>query len=121
MSGFASRSPLLLMHGFAIGASGLKEGDMTQISYLASIKVGWLPAWSPHGIKYVAYCIHKVTRQFGFDQDILGSNLEVLGSNHYKDPYLKGKAYAFYSSMLPQILYPGLIRLGACTKRMHDY
>ena len=35
---FASRSPLLLMHGFAIGASGLKEGNMIRISYLASVK-----------------------------------------------------------------------------------
>ena len=67
MSGFASRSPLLLMHGFVIGAFGLKEGDMTRISYLASVKAVWLPAWSPQGIKYVAYCTHRVTRQFGFD------------------------------------------------------
>jgi hypothetical protein len=37
------------------------------------------------------------------------------------DPYLKGKAYAFYSSTLPQVLYPGPSRVGACTKHMHDY
>uniref|UniRef100_A0A2N9GJG1 Aminotransferase-like plant mobile domain-containing protein n=1 Tax=Fagus sylvatica TaxID=28930 RepID=A0A2N9GJG1_FAGSY len=91
VSGFASRSLLLLMHGFAIGASGLREGDMTRISYLASVKAGWLPAWSPQGIKYVAYCTHRVTRQFWFDQDIPGSNLEVL------------------------------VEIGACTKRIHDY
>uniref|UniRef100_A0A2N9EWP7 Aminotransferase-like plant mobile domain-containing protein n=1 Tax=Fagus sylvatica TaxID=28930 RepID=A0A2N9EWP7_FAGSY len=91
VSGFASRSLLLLMHGFAIGASGLREGDMTRISYLASVKAGWLPAWSPQGIKYVAYCTHRVTRQFWFDQDIPGSNLEVL------------------------------VKVGACTKRIHDY
>ena len=50
VSGFASRSPLLLMHSFAIGAFGLREGDMTRISYLASVKAGWLLAWSPQGI-----------------------------------------------------------------------
>jgi hypothetical protein len=121
VSDFASRSPLLLMHGFAIGASGLREGDMTRISYLASVKAGWLPAWSPQGIKYVAYCTHRVTRQFQFDQDIPGSNLEVLGSDHCMHPYLKGKAYAFYSSKLPQVLYPGTSQVGACTKRIHDY
>uniref|UniRef100_A0A2N9FUN5 Aminotransferase-like plant mobile domain-containing protein n=1 Tax=Fagus sylvatica TaxID=28930 RepID=A0A2N9FUN5_FAGSY len=101
-SGFASRSPLLLMHSLAIGVSGLREGDMTRISYLASIKAGWLPAWSPQWIKYVAYCTHRVARQFGFDQDIPGSNLEVLGPDHHMDPYLKDKTYAFYSSMMPQ-------------------
>jgi hypothetical protein len=62
-----------------------------------------------------------VARQFGFDQDISGSNLEVLGPDYRMDPYLKGKAYAFYSSMMPQVLYPGPSRVGACTKRMHDY
>uniref|UniRef100_A0A2N9EW30 Aminotransferase-like plant mobile domain-containing protein n=1 Tax=Fagus sylvatica TaxID=28930 RepID=A0A2N9EW30_FAGSY len=117
-SGFASRSPLLLMYGLAIGVPGLREGDMTRISYLASIKAGWLPAWSPQGIKYVAYCTHKVARQFGFDQDISGSNLKVLGPNHRMDPYLKGKAYVFYSSMMPQVLYLGPSRVGACTKRL---
>jgi hypothetical protein len=121
VSGFASRSLLLLMHGSTIGASGLKKGDMTRISYLASVKAGWLPTWSPQGIKYVAYCTHRVTRQFGFDQDIPGSNLEVLGSDHRMDPYLKGKAYAFYSSMLSQVLYSSPSRVGACTKHMHDY
>uniref|UniRef100_A0A2N9H4V3 Uncharacterized protein n=1 Tax=Fagus sylvatica TaxID=28930 RepID=A0A2N9H4V3_FAGSY len=75
------------------GVSGLKEDNMTQISYLASVKAGWLPAWSPHGIKSVAYCTHRVTRQFGFDQDIPGSNLKVLGPSQVE----------------------------TCTKRMHDY
>jgi hypothetical protein len=37
------------------------------------------------------------------------------------DPYLKGKAYTFYSSMLSQVLYSGPSQVGACTKRMHDY
>ena len=93
------------MHTSAIGASELREGNITRISYLASVRARWLPAWSPHEIKYVTYCTHRVSRQFGFDQDISGSNLEVLGSNHCMDPYL----------------YPGPSRVGACTKRMHDY
>ena len=59
--------------------------------------------------------------QFRFDQCTPGSNLEVLGSDHCMDPYLKGKAYAFYSSMLSQVFYPSPSRVGACTKRMHDY
>ncbi|GMY23505.1 CHD3-type chromatin-remodeling factor PICKLE [Fagus crenata] len=121
VSGFTSRSPLLLVHASAIGAFELREGDITRISYLASVRARWLPAWSPHEIKYVAYCTHRVPRQFGFDQDIPRFNLEVLGSDHYMDPYLKGKAYAFYSSKLPRIRYPKPSRVGASTKRMHDY
>ena len=51
--------------------------DIRTLSYLSVTSAGWLPVLTHDGLLFTSYCVHRVRRQFGYDQEV-PATMEVV-------------------------------------------
>jgi hypothetical protein len=82
---------------------------------------GWLPVFSPGRLQFTAYCVHRVRRQFGFDQEIPAVMGVAAGKIPTINPFLKARAFAYWSSVTSRVVIPSGNRVGIYTAAMSNY
>ena len=79
----------------------LIAGDMRSLTYLSAMNTGWLPVLSSGRLQFTAYCAHRVRIQFGFDQKVPVVMGIVAGEIPTINPFLKTRAFAYWSGVAP--------------------
>jgi hypothetical protein len=70
----------------------LIAGDVRSLTYLSATNVGWLPVLSSGRLQFTAYSVHRVRRQFGFDQEVPAVMGIAAGEIPTINPFLRTKA-----------------------------
>jgi hypothetical protein len=94
---------------------------MRTLSYLSVTSAGWLPVLTHDGLHFTSYCVHRVRRQFGYDQEV-PVTMELVADilptiNHF----IKSRAFAYWSTIIPEVVIPSGERIGICTMGMNHY
>jgi hypothetical protein len=95
--------------------------DMRSLTYLSVTNVGWLPILSSGRLQFTAYSAHRVRRQFGFDQEVPVVMGIAAGEIPTINPFLKARAFAYWSGIAPQVIVPSGNRIGVYTMGMVNY
>ena len=99
--GFVYNSVMFWFRDVEARSYALPSEDMRFLTYLSATNAGWLPVLSFARLQFTAYCVHRVRKQFGFDQEVPA----VMGIATYEiptiNPFLKAKAFAYWSSVTP--------------------
>uniref|UniRef100_A0A2N9G8Z9 Uncharacterized protein n=1 Tax=Fagus sylvatica TaxID=28930 RepID=A0A2N9G8Z9_FAGSY len=82
---------------------------------------GWLSVFSPGRLQFTAYCVHRVRRQFGFDQEIPAVMGVAAGKIPTINPFLKTRAFAYWSSVTSRVVIPSGNRVGIYTAAISNY
>jgi hypothetical protein len=72
-------------------------------------------------LQFTAYSAHKVRRQFGFDQEIPAVMGIAAGEIPTINPFLKNRAFAYWSGVTPRVMIPNGNRVGIYTAGMVNY
>uniref|UniRef100_A0A2N9H9H2 Aminotransferase-like plant mobile domain-containing protein n=1 Tax=Fagus sylvatica TaxID=28930 RepID=A0A2N9H9H2_FAGSY len=99
----------------------LIAGDVASLTYLSATNAGWLPVLSPDGPQFTIYSAHRVRRQFGFDQEIPAVMGIAAGEIPTINPFLRVRAFAYWSSVAPRVIVPNGNRIGVYTTGMANY
>ena len=99
----------------------LITGDMGSLTYLSATNAGWLPVLSSGGFQLTAYSAHRVRRQFGFDQEMPAVMGIAAGEVPIINPFLKARAFAYWSGIAPRVIIPSGDRVGIYTTGMRNY
>jgi hypothetical protein len=99
----------------------LTSEDTRSLTYLSATNAGWLPVLSSGRLQFTAYCAHRVRRQFGFDQEVPAVMGVAAGEIPTINPFLKARAFAYWSSVTPQVVIPSGDRVGIYTTGMSNY
>jgi hypothetical protein len=67
--------------------------------------------------QFIAYSDHRVRRQFGFDQEVPAVMGIAAGEIPTINPFLKARAFAYWSGIAPQVVVPSGNRIGVYTMR----
>ena len=113
-----------LMSGFSdIEAQDytLIAGDMGSLTYLSATNAGWLPVLSSGGLQFTVYIAHRVRKQFGFDQEIPAVMGVAAGKISTINPFLRARAFAYWSGIAPRVIVPSGDRIGVYTTGMSYY
>ena len=113
-----------LMSGFSnIEAQDytLIAGDMGSLTYLSATNAGWLPVLSSGGLQFTVYSAHRVRKQFGFDQEIPAVMGVAAGKISTINPFLRARAFAYWSGIAPRVIVPSGDRIGVYTTSMSNY
>ena len=95
--------------------------DMRSLTYLSATNVGWLPVLSSGRLQFTTYSARRVRRQFGFDQDVPAVMGIVAGEISTINPFLKAKAFAYWSGITSRVIVPSGDRVGVYTTGMINY
>jgi hypothetical protein len=99
----------------------LIAGDVASLTYLSATNAGWLPVLSPDGPQFTIYSAHRVRRQFGFDQEIPAVMGVAAGEIPTINPFLRVRAFAYWSGVAPRVIVPNGNRIGVYTTGMASY
>jgi hypothetical protein len=99
----------------------LIAGDVGSLTYLSATNAGWLPVLSSDGPQFTTYSAHRVRRQFGFDQEIPAIMGVAAGEIPTINPFLRTRAFAYWSSVVSRVVVPNGNRIGAYTVGMANY
>ena len=119
--GFAYNSVMSRFRDMEAQNYTLTSEDTRSLTYLLATNVGWLPVLSSGILQFTAYCAYRVRRQFGFDQEVLAIMGVAAGEIPTIDPFLKAKAFAYWSSVSLQVVIPSGDRVGIYTTGMSNY
>uniref|UniRef100_A0A2N9I300 Aminotransferase-like plant mobile domain-containing protein n=1 Tax=Fagus sylvatica TaxID=28930 RepID=A0A2N9I300_FAGSY len=81
----------------------LIAGDVASLTYLSATNAGW------------------VRRQFGFDQEVPAVMGVAAGEIPTINPFLRARAFAYWSSVAPRVIVPNGNRIGVFTAGMANY
>jgi hypothetical protein len=95
--------------------------DMRSLTYLSATNAGWLPVLSSGRLQFTAYSAHRVMRQFGFNQEIPSVMGIAAGEIPTINPFLRTRAFAYWSGIAPRIIIPNGNRVGVYTTGMVNY
>uniref|UniRef100_A0A2N9FBL7 Aminotransferase-like plant mobile domain-containing protein n=1 Tax=Fagus sylvatica TaxID=28930 RepID=A0A2N9FBL7_FAGSY len=95
--------------------------DMRSLTYLSATNAGWLPVLSSGRLQFTAYSAHRVRRQFGFDQEIPSVMGIAAGEIPTINPFLRNRAFAYWSGIAPRVIIPNGNRVGIYTAGMVNY
>ena len=76
---------------------------------------------SSGGFQFTAYSAHRVRRQFGFDQEMPAVMGIAAGEVPIINPFLKARAFAYWSGIAPRVIIPSGDRVGIYTTGMRNY
>ena len=76
---------------------------------------------SSGGFQFTAYSAHRVRRQFGFDQEMPAVMGIAAGKTPIINPFLKARAFAYWSGIAPRVIVPSGDRVGVYTTGMGNY
>jgi hypothetical protein len=99
----------------------LIAGDVASLTYLSATNAGWLPVLSTDGPQFTIYSAHRVRRQFGFDQEVPAVMGVAAGEIPTINPFLRTRAFAYWSSVAPRVIVPNGNRIGVFTAGMANY
>uniref|UniRef100_A0A2N9G1S4 Aminotransferase-like plant mobile domain-containing protein n=1 Tax=Fagus sylvatica TaxID=28930 RepID=A0A2N9G1S4_FAGSY len=99
----------------------LIAGDVASLTYLSATNAGWLPVLSSDGPQFTIYSAHRVRRQFGFDQEIPAVMGVAAGEIPTINPFLRARAFAYWSSVAARVIVPNGNRIGVYTAGMANY
>ena len=99
----------------------LIAGDMGSLTYLSATSAGWLPVLSSGGLQFTVYSAHRVRRQFGFDQEVPTVMGVAAGKIPSINPFLRTRAFAYWSGTAPRVIIPSGDRVGVYTTGMNNY
>ena len=99
----------------------LRVEDHQSLAYLSTVSPGWLPILSATGVSFIPYCLQRVKRQFGFDQDVSTDPQEVTTSSPNLLPFIKSRAFAYWEGQVSRIMVPSGHRFGFNTSSMNAY
>ena len=99
----------------------LIAGDMRSLTYLSATNAGWLLVLSSGRLQFTAYNAHRVRKQFGFDQEIPSVMGIAAGEIPTINPFLRTRAFAYWSGIAPRIIIPNGNRVGVYTTGMVNY
>ena len=99
----------------------LIAGDVRSLTYLFATNAGWLPVLSSGRFQFTAYSAHRVRRQFGFDQEIPAVMGVVAGEIPTINPFLKNRAFAYWSGVAPRVMILNGNKVGIYTAGMVNY
>uniref|UniRef100_A0A2N9H2I7 Aminotransferase-like plant mobile domain-containing protein n=1 Tax=Fagus sylvatica TaxID=28930 RepID=A0A2N9H2I7_FAGSY len=99
----------------------LIAGDVASLTYLSATNAGWLLVLSPDGPQFTTYSAHRVRRQFGFDQEIPAIMGVAAGEIPTINPFLRARAFTYWSSVAPRVIVPNGNRVGVHTAGMANY
>uniref|UniRef100_A0A2N9F510 Aminotransferase-like plant mobile domain-containing protein n=1 Tax=Fagus sylvatica TaxID=28930 RepID=A0A2N9F510_FAGSY len=99
----------------------LIAGDVASLTYLSATNAGWLPVLSVDGPQFTIYSAHRVRRQFGFDQEVPAVMGVAAGEIPTINPFLRARAFAYWSSAAPRVIVPNGNRIGVFTAGMANY
>uniref|UniRef100_A0A2N9H6U5 Aminotransferase-like plant mobile domain-containing protein n=1 Tax=Fagus sylvatica TaxID=28930 RepID=A0A2N9H6U5_FAGSY len=80
-----------------------------------------LPVLSSGRLQFTVYSAHRVRRQFGFDQEIPAVMGVAAGEIPTINPFLKARAFAYWSGIAPRVIVPSGDRVGIYTTGMSNY
>ena len=80
--------------------------DMRNLSYLSATSVGWLPILTHDGLHFTSYCVHRVQRQFGYDQEVLDTMEVMADILPTINPFIKSRVFAYWSTTIPEVVIP---------------
>jgi hypothetical protein len=95
--------------------------DMRSLTYLSATNAGWLPILSSGRLQFTTYGAHRVRRQFGFNQEVPAVMGIAAGEIPTINPFLKARAFAYWSGIAPQVIVPSGDRVGVYTTGMVNY
>ena len=96
-------------------------GDMRYLTYLSAINAGWLPVLSSGRLQFTAYSAYRVRRQFNFDQEMLAVMGIAAGEIPIINPFLKAKAFTYWSGIAHRVIVPSGDRVGVYITGMVNY
>uniref|UniRef100_A0A2N9HJK4 Aminotransferase-like plant mobile domain-containing protein n=1 Tax=Fagus sylvatica TaxID=28930 RepID=A0A2N9HJK4_FAGSY len=96
-------------------------GDTASLTYLSATNAGWLPVLSSDGLRFTVYSAHRVRKQFGFDQEVPAVMGVAAGEIPTLNPFLRDRAFAYWSSAAVRVIIPSGDRVGAYTTGMSNY
>ena len=99
----------------------LKPEDHRGLAYLSAISPGWPPILSATGLGFTFYCVQRVRRQFGLDQEVPGSLKESVPSSPSLAPFIKDRAFAYWKDKVNRMMVPCGHRLGFNIVSMNAY
>ena len=94
---------------------------MRSLTYLFATNVGWLPVLSSGKLQFTAYSAHRVWRQFGFDQEVPAVIGIAVGEILTINPFLKARAFAYWSGIASRVVVPSGDRVGVYTTSKINY
>jgi hypothetical protein len=99
----------------------LITGDMRSLTYLSATNAGWLLVVSSGRLQFTAYSAHRVRRQFNFDQEVLAVMGIAAGEIPIINPFLKARAFTYWSGIAPRVIVPSGDRVGVYITGMVNY
>jgi hypothetical protein len=99
----------------------LIAGDVGSLTYLSATNAGWLPVLSSDGLRFTVYSAHRVRKQFGFDQEIPAVMGVAAGEIPTINPFLRTRAFAYWSGITLRVIVPSSDRIGVYTTDMNNY
>uniref|UniRef100_A0A2N9GMT5 Aminotransferase-like plant mobile domain-containing protein n=1 Tax=Fagus sylvatica TaxID=28930 RepID=A0A2N9GMT5_FAGSY len=96
-------------------------GDTASLTYLSATNAGWLPVLSSDGLRFTVYSAHRVRKQFGFDQEVPAVMGVAAGEIPTLNPFLRDRAFAYWSSAAARVIIPSGDRVGVYTTGMSNY
>uniref|UniRef100_A0A2N9G9C9 Aminotransferase-like plant mobile domain-containing protein n=1 Tax=Fagus sylvatica TaxID=28930 RepID=A0A2N9G9C9_FAGSY len=72
-------------------------------------------------LQFTAYSAHRVRRQFGFNQEVPTVMGIAAGEIPTINPFLKARAFAYWSGIAPRVIISNGNRVGVYTTGMVDY
>jgi hypothetical protein len=73
------------------------------------------------GLLFISYCVHRVRRQFGYDQEVPATMEVVANILPTINPFIKSQAFSYWSTTIPEVVIPSGERVGICTMGMNHY
>uniref|UniRef100_A0A2N9EKP5 Uncharacterized protein n=1 Tax=Fagus sylvatica TaxID=28930 RepID=A0A2N9EKP5_FAGSY len=73
------------------------------------------------GLQFTVYSAHIVRRQFRFDQEVPAVMGIAAGEIPTINPFLKARAFAYWSGIAPRVIVPSSDRVGIYTTGMSNY
>jgi hypothetical protein len=95
--------------------------DMRTLSYFSATSAGWLPVLTHDGLRFTSYCTHRVRRQFGYNQEVPATMEVVADILSTINPFIKSRAFPYWSTTTPEVVIPSGKRVGICTMEMNHY
>ena len=119
--GFAYESVMSGFQDVEVQDYTFTSKDTKSLTYLSATNAGWLPVLSSGILQFIAYCAHKVRRQFGFDQEVPAAMGVAAGKISTINPFLKTRAFTYWSSVTPQVVILSGDRVGIYITGMSNY
>jgi hypothetical protein len=94
---------------------------MGSLTYLSATNAGLLPVLFSGRLQFTVYSAHRVRKQFGFNQEILAVMGVAASEIPTINPFLRARAFAYWSGIAPRVIVPSGDRIGVYTTGMSNY